>query len=42
MMEEFASESDSDYTSYWRDWVSLYVPLLFTLRLVYLLAFSLC
>lgn len=23
MMEEFASESDSDYTSYWRDWVSL-------------------
>lgn len=24
MMEEFASESDSDYTSYWRDWVSLW------------------
>lgn len=22
MMDEFASESDSDYTSYWRDWVS--------------------
>lgn len=21
-MEDFASESDSDYTSYWRDWVS--------------------
>lgn len=21
MMEEFASETDSDYTSYWRDWV---------------------
>ena len=21
-MEEFASETDSDYTSYWRDWVS--------------------
>jgi hypothetical protein len=22
VMDEFASESDSDYTSYWRDWVS--------------------
>lgn len=22
MMEEYLSESDSDYTSYWRDWVS--------------------
>lgn len=21
-MEDFNSESDSDYTSYWRDWVS--------------------
>ena len=21
MMEEFASETDSEYTSYWRDWV---------------------
>lgn len=21
-MDEFASETDSDYTSYWRDWVS--------------------
>lgn len=21
MMEDFASETDSDYTSYWRDWV---------------------
>lgn len=21
-MDEYASESDSDYTSYWRDWVS--------------------
>ena len=21
-MEEFNSETDSDYTSYWRDWVS--------------------
>ncbi len=22
-MEEFASDTDSDYASYWRDWVSL-------------------
>jgi hypothetical protein len=22
MMDDFASETDSDYTSYWRDWVS--------------------
>ena len=21
-MDEFASDTDSDYTSYWRDWVS--------------------
>lgn len=21
-MEEYGSETDSDYTSYWRDWVS--------------------
>jgi len=21
-MDNFASETDSDYTSYWRDWVS--------------------
>jgi hypothetical protein len=26
-MEEFASETDSDYTSYWRDWVgTLFLP----------------
>ena len=25
MMEEFNSETDSDYTSYWRDWVSVCV-----------------
>lgn len=24
-MEDFNSETDSDYTSYWRDWVSLFV-----------------
>lgn len=23
MMDDFGSETDSDYTSYWRDWVSL-------------------
>lgn len=22
-MDDFASDTDSDYTSYWRDWVSL-------------------
>ena len=25
MMEEFGSETDSDYTSYWKDWVSVKV-----------------
>ncbi|KAI2826318.1 hypothetical protein CBS63078_4465 [Aspergillus niger] len=25
-MEDFNSETDSDYTSYWRDWVSLPIP----------------
>ena len=24
MMDDFNSETDSDYTSYWRDWVSLF------------------
>lgn len=24
IMEDFQSETDSDYTSYWRDWVSLF------------------
>lgn len=24
MMEDFNSETDSDYTSYWRDWVRLF------------------
>lgn len=23
-MDDFNSETDSDYTSYWRDWVSLF------------------
>lgn len=26
MMDEFASDTDSDYTSYWRDWVSRASP----------------
>lgn len=26
MMDDFASETDSDYTSYWRDWVSHGLP----------------
>lgn len=25
MMDDYVSESDSDYTSYWRDWVSAYI-----------------
>ena len=25
-MEDFVSESDSDYTSYWRDWVRTFLP----------------
>lgn len=24
-MEDFQSETDSDYTSYWRDWVCLFL-----------------
>ena len=28
-MEDFNSETDSDYTSYWRDWVSEEISLLF-------------
>lgn len=31
MMEDFNSETDSDYTSYWRDWVSLSFFLCFVL-----------
>jgi hypothetical protein len=27
MMEDYVSESDSDYTSYWRDWVSHHLVL---------------
>lgn len=29
MMEDFASETDSDYTSYWRDWVGFTLFLCF-------------
>lgn len=28
MMDDFASETDSDYTSYWRDWVGRMMSLL--------------
>ncbi len=31
MMEEFASETDSEYTSYWRDWVGTEVSFLLVL-----------
>ena len=39
MMEEFASETDSDYTSYWRDWVGTEIS--FRCCTVYLVALSL-
>jgi hypothetical protein len=29
MMDDFNTETDSDYTSYWRDWVSTTFCLLF-------------
>ena len=29
-MDDFGSETDSEYTSYWRDWVSRQVILLFS------------
>lgn len=29
MMDDFVSESESDYTSYWRDWVSSLAPLVY-------------
>ena len=33
-MDDFASDTDSDYTSYWRDWVSANVPNAFAVLLV--------
>jgi len=30
MMEDFQSETDSDYTSYWRDWVRTFLLVLHT------------
>lgn len=36
-MEEFVSESDSDYTSYWRDWVcQIMLPCRFYAVMIYL------
>ena len=37
-MEDFNSETDSDYTSYWRDWVSEEISLLFFRAVVALLS----
>ena len=34
-MEDFNSETDSDYTSYWRDWVSEILFLLLVRLVVY-------
>jgi hypothetical protein len=33
-MDDFNSETDSDYTSYWRDWVSLFYNILACRKLV--------
>jgi hypothetical protein len=35
-MDDFNSETDSDYTSYWRDWVRLNLSLNFVRRAVLL------
>lgn len=35
-MEDFASETDSDYTSYWRDWVGLISDCSYWLPIVHL------
>jgi len=29
-MDDFASDTDSDYTSYWRDWVSVFFSCCFS------------
>jgi hypothetical protein len=31
-MDDFNTETDSDYTSYWRDWVSQVVAFVISLR----------
>jgi hypothetical protein len=31
-MDDFNSETDSDYTSYWRDWVSISLSFVFMRR----------
>lgn len=49
-MEDFNSETDSDYTSYWRDWVSAddsciipsFEPLSCHLNYTFLALFCLC
>jgi hypothetical protein len=33
MMDDFNSETDSDYTSYWRDWVSDHHIFIFVMSL---------
>ena len=37
-MDDFASETDSDYTSYWRDWVSERVSCSFVYLCVFVLS----
>ena len=33
-MDDFASDTDSDYTSYWRDWVSYSFLIFITLNAI--------
>lgn len=39
-MDNFASETDSDYTSYWRDWVSAELLFLFCFSCLVLILWS--
>lgn len=41
MMEDFQSETDSDYTSYWRDWVRTDLAFLSSYHLEYFLCVKL-
>lgn len=42
MMDDFVSESESDYTSYWRDWVRIFVLALFLRRRLSVTSCDLC
>ena len=40
-MDDFASETDSDYTSYWRDWVSPFQFFQYVIQIVLSVFYSL-